>query len=163
MQKLLIELSRLSLASGTKRSKPFGLVVDGSGLRVDPSGKVATGTLRVHASSTEALLPLVVSQPLSGISSAALDLKGLEASANVRIAPGAVDFKVIEASSGNLHLRGFLSKRAKEPRGAFLLSSGPFNVGVLVSDGSTEVSPFVGDDWLAATWPRLSLARVGPG
>lgn len=163
MQKLLVELKQLSLASGSKRSKPFSLVVDGAGLRVNPSGEVASGTLRVHASSTEALLPLVLSQPLSGITSTALDLRGLEASAQVRLSPGAVDFKVIEASSGNLHLRGFLSKRARDPRGAFLLSSGPFNVGITVSGGSTEVSPFVGDDWLAVTWPRLSRVGVGPG
>jgi hypothetical protein len=154
MQKLLIELSHLSLTNGAKHSKPFALVVDGSGLRVNTAGKVASGAVRVHASSTQALLPLVLSQPLSGITSTALDLKGLDASANVRISPGAIDFKVVEARSGNLHLRGFLNKRAQAPRGAFLLSSGPLNVGLTVSDGSTEVSPFVGDDWLATTWSQ---------
>ncbi len=163
MQKFLVELSQLSLASGDKRSKPFGLSVDGAGLRVNPAGEVASGTLRVHATSTEALLPLVMGQPLQGIADTALDLKGLEARANVRLAPGAVDLKVIDATSGNLRMRGYLSKRAKEPRGAFLLSSGPFNVGITLIGGSTEVSPFVADDWLAVTWPRLSRAHVGPG
>ncbi len=155
MQKLLLELSQLSLASGDKHSKPFGLSVDGSGLRVNPAGKVASGTLRVHASSTEALLPLVLGQPLQGITRAALDLKGLVARADIRVSPSAVEVKSIDAHSGSLHLRGFVAKRSKDPRGAFLLSSGPLNVGISVSNGSTEVSPFVGDDWLVVMRTRL--------
>lgn len=156
LEKATLHLSRALLASGSKRSKPFAASVDASGLRLDSeSGTNARGSVRLRVSSTEALLPLVMSDPLKGVASTALDLEALEARANVQLAHGNLDVQVVDAASGNLRLKGYLSKRGKQPRGAFLLSTGPINVGVTLSNGETEVSPFVGDDWLASAWSRV--------
>jgi hypothetical protein len=155
-----LELTNALLRSGERRSKPFAARLDGSGLRVGGrSGATAHGQLRLHVSSTEALLPLVMNAPLRGVADAALNLKALDARAKVQISSGKLDVQVVDATSGNLRLKGYLSKREEQPRGAFLLSTGPLNVGVTLSDGETEVSPFVGDDWLASAWPRLSYAK----
>ncbi len=157
----LLQLSEASLRSGKKRSEPFAASLDGAGLRLELGGPPsASGMLRLHVSSAEALLPLVMGDPFQGLTSTALDLKGLDARASIEVKRGNLDLKVVDARSGNLRLRGYLSKRTKQPRGAFLLSSGPLNVGVTLTGGETEVSPFVGDDWLAVTWPTVA---PGPG
>ena len=159
LRRATLRLDGARLQTGQKQSKPFTATVDGSGLRVEPdSGAEARGILRLRVSSTEALLPLILSNPLRSVASTALDLEQLSARAAVRIARDALDVQVVEAQSGNVFLKGYLSKREKRPRGAFLLSSGPFNVGVTLSDGETEVSPFVSDDWLASAWPRIARA-----
>jgi hypothetical protein len=156
-----VELTGALLRSGERRSKSFAARVDGSGLRVDPSsGANARGQVRLHVSSAEALLPLVMSDPLRGITDTALDLEALQARAAIQVSPGTVDVQIVDAQSGNLRLKGYLSKRGKQPHGAFLLSSGPLNVGVTLSDGETEVSPFVGDDWLASAWPRVARGKT---
>jgi hypothetical protein len=152
-----LHLENASLQTGGKRSKPFAATVDASGMKLDPNGGgAANGSVRLRVSSTEALLPLVMSDPLKGIASTALDLQALEARASFKLRRGDVDVKVVDATSGNVRLRGYLSRRTQQPRGAFLLSSGPINVGVTLSDGETDVAPFVSDDWLLATWPRLA-------
>jgi hypothetical protein len=150
-----LEMTNALVRSGDSRTKPFAARLDGSGLRVD-SGASAHGPLHLHVSSTEALLPLVVSNPLRSVADTALNLNALDARALVRVSSGKLDIQVVDAKSGNLRMKGYLSKREKQPRGAFLLSTGPLNVGVKLSDGETEVSPFVGDDWLASTWPRMA-------
>ncbi|RYZ08367.1 MAG: hypothetical protein EOO73_07915 [Myxococcales bacterium] len=163
LHKATVELTNALLRSGEDRSKPFAARLDASGLRVKPTGGAnARGQLRLHVSSAEALLPLVMGSPLRGVTSTALDLEGLDARAAVQVSAGKLDVQVVDATSGNLRLKGYLSKRERQPRGAFMLSSGPLNVGVTLSDGETEVSPFVGDDWLASAWPRIARAK-SPG
>jgi len=164
LQKLSVQLSGGTLRSGAKRSKPFDALVEGSNLRLTPAQDAsAAGTLRVRVSDAEALLPLVMGAPLTDITSTALNLKQLDAQTAVQLSADGVNLRVIDARSGNLRVRGYFSKRTREPRGAFLLSSGPINVGVTLSGGATEVSPFVGDGWLATTWPRISGSTPGPG
>jgi hypothetical protein len=161
LEQATLDVSRALLSSGSKRSKPFAASLDASGLRLDPESIAnARGAVRLRVSSTEALLPLVMSDPLRGIAGSALDLEQLEARANVQLSKGKIDVQVISAESGNLRLKGYLSKREQAPRGAFLLSSGFINVGVTLSNGETEVSPFVGDDWLASAWPRVSGGKT---
>ncbi len=160
LERATVQLTNALLRSGDKRSKPFAATLDGSGLRLDPNASTsARGLLRLRVSSSEALLPLVMSEPLKGVASTALDLEELEARAAIQVGAGKLDVQVVDATSGNLRLKGYLSKRDKQPRGAFLLSSGPLNVGVTLSDGETEVSPFVGDDWLASAWPRVARGK----
>lgn len=157
MQKLAVSVEHALLTSGDKRSQPFALALDGAGLRVQPTGKVGvSGALRVHVSSTAALLPLVVGAPVRNVTRAALDLKGLDAQAAIDFSRNNWKVRVVDARSGNLRLRGYLTQRTQQPRAAFLLSSGPLNVGVTLSDGNTDIAPFVADDWLAITWSRLS-------
>lgn len=164
LKKATLELSSALLRSGDKRSKPFAARLDGSGLRVTPAApSTAIGEVRLHVSSAAALLPLVMVAPLREVASTALDLESLEARAALRVSGRKVDVRVVDAQSGNLRLKGYLSQRGPHPQGAFLLSSGPFNVGVTLEGGETSVSPFVGDDWLAATWPRVARGERAPG
>jgi hypothetical protein len=164
LQKLSVQLSGGTLRKAAKRSKPFDALVDGSNLRLTPAQDAsAAGTLRVRVSDAEALLPLVMGAPLTDITSTALNLKQLDAQTAVQLSADGVNLRVIDARSGNLRVRGYFSKRTSEPRGAFLLSTGPINVGVTLSGGATEVSPFVGDDWLATAWPRISGFAPAPG
>lgn len=162
--KLKVLASRVALAAGGKRSEPFALSLDGSGLQLlTGSAPSARGQVTVHLSSTEALLPLVMGSAVKDVTSTMLDLESLDARANLELRRGSVQVELIDARSGNLRMRGFLSKRTRDPRGAFLLSSGPINVGVTLRGGETEVSPFVADDWLARSWPRISGLGPEPG
>jgi hypothetical protein len=164
LQTLSVQLSAATLQSAAKRSKQFDVLVEGANLRLEPDAEAsAAGVLRVRVSDAEALLPLVMGAPLTGITGVALNLKQLDAQTSVLVSGQGVNVKLIDARSGNLRARGYFSKQASQPRGAFLLSSGPINVGVTLSHGETEVSPFVGDGWLATTWPRISQTAPGPG
>jgi hypothetical protein len=153
-ERLQLALTRTELRSGQDRTDPFSARLDGSGLRLRPSGELeAQGQLRLHVSSSEALLPLVMANPWRGMSSTALDLQALDARAQLRMHGKSLELRRIDAQSGKLRLQGYLSKRSRQPRGALLFSSSLINVGVELRDGDTEVSPFVGDDWLAAQMP----------
>jgi hypothetical protein len=79
----------------------------------------------------------------------ALDLQALDGRASLDLSKRGFHLERIEARSGKLRLRGHVNKTSAEPTGAFLFSSGIFNVGVTLENGDTEVSPFVSDDWLA--------------
>ncbi len=163
VRKLDVRLSSATLRSGTKRSKGFDASIEGTDLRLTPTSTgSAAGRLRARVSSAEALLPLVMSAPLKGITSSALNLQQLDAETSVRLTRRGLSLRVLEARSGNLRARGYFEQAKDEPRGAFLLSSGPLNVGVTLSGGETEVSPFVGDGWLSTAWPRVSGADPGP-
>ncbi len=153
LEPLSLSLGAARVAHAGKRSEPFALTLDGSGMRVAPPK--ASGVVRVSLSSTEALLPLLLASPIRDVAGTALALERLEARASVAYAGGDFEMRVLEAESGNLRLRGYLRQESDQPLGAFLLSSGPINVGVTLSAGDTEISPFVSDEWLAATWPRL--------
>jgi hypothetical protein len=164
VRRLDVQLLAASVRSGARRSKGFDARIEGAGLRLIPAGGAsAGGTLRARISSADALLPLVLGGPLKEITSTALNLKQLDAETNVKISRSGVGLRVVEARSGNLRARGYFEQEKSEPRGAFLLSSGPLNVGVTLSGGETEISPFVGDGWLSATWPRISAPAAAPG
>jgi hypothetical protein len=152
--RLQLALTGVQLRSGDDRSEPFAARLDGSGLQLRASpDPEAQGQLRLHLSSSEALLPLVMASPWRDLSSTALNLQALDAHAQLKLRGKSLELRRIDAQSGNLRLRGYLSKRSQQPRGALLFSSGLLNVGVELRDGDTEVSPFVGDDWLAAQMP----------
>jgi hypothetical protein len=106
------------------------------------------GNLKLHVSSTEALLPLVVGGTIRDLGTALGDWGALDARARLQVSAGGVAVTGIDARDGQLRLRGNVSKRGKHPSGAVLVSSGPLNVGVSFERGASEVSPLVGDDWL---------------
>lgn len=148
-------LDDATLRSGDERSEPFSVSVDGAGLWVKPGPPLeARGDVRAKVSSAEALLPLVVANPWKGLGAAALGLDALQARASLELRGEDVDIERIDATSGNLRVRGYLRKRAAGQRGAFLLSSGPIHVGLTLRAGTTEVTPFVSGDWLAASAPK---------
>lgn len=157
LRRAVLELTNASVRSGKKRTEPFSARVDASGARIQPAGGVrANGAVRVRVSSAKALLPLVVGDPLPSIGDTLLDLQELDARADVALSSGRWEVRHLDARSGDVQLRGLLSKHAKDQRGAFLLSSGIVNVGVALKDGETDVAPFVSKDWLAATWQDLA-------
>jgi len=161
---LVLRLTSASLRRGPDRSREFDARLESRDLRLSPRAPPsASGTVRAHVSDTESLLPLVMGGPLKDITAGALNLKQLDAETSVQLSPHGLSLRVVDARSGNLRARGYYKQDRSEPRGAFLLSAGPLNVGVTLSHGETEVSPFVGDGWLAATWPRISQVSPGPG
>lgn len=146
---------RATLQNGEQASEPFWARLDGSGLEVALQPKpVVNGKLALHVSSTEALLPLLVSRPLREVGDALVSLGDLRASARIKVESGGVELSGLDARDGKLRLRGHLVKRGKDPSGKLLVSAGPLNVGVRFEQGSTAVAPFVGDDWLAAALTR---------
>jgi hypothetical protein len=152
MDELNVAFTRTKLRDGDKQSEMFAGRLDASGLQIllEPT-PTARGAMKLHVSPTAALLPLVVSAPVSGASDALFALRRLDAQASVRIGAGGIDVTRLEARDGPVRLRGHVSTRGADPRGAFLLSAGLFNVGVTLESGDTEVSPLVGGDWLGTT------------
>jgi len=151
---LALQLGQATVQSGDKRSKPFGLSLDAAGLRITPSDSPsARGRVLVRVSSAEALLPLLVGGVLREMGDAALDLRTLDAGAQVELERGGLTLSRIDARSGRLRLRGHVEKRDQHPTGALLLSSGFIHVGVTLKGGETELQPFVGDDWLGSARP----------
>jgi hypothetical protein len=151
-ERLRVVASQAELRSGQKRSKPFEARLDASGMRVAPSTPPSLyGGVKLHVSSTEALLPLVVGETIRDLGTALVDLRGLDARARLKVEAGGVEVTGIDARDGQLRLRGNVSKHGKHPSGAVLVSSGPINVGVSFARGDTEISPLVADDWLVST------------
>lgn len=153
-----LDVSRLTLAHGKSRSDALDVSAVTERLLIHEADWTANGELSVHARPLRSILPFLVSAPFDDVAGAALDLDALQARIAVALGTGGLRLRVIDARSGRLRLRGYLEQRASEPLGAFLFSSGPIHVGVTMRNGETEVSPFVGEGWLAATWPRLSGA-----
>jgi hypothetical protein len=147
---LRLELNQTTVETEGKRSKPFGLALDASGLKIMPGASPsARGPLHVRASSAAALLPLVVGDMTRKVSDAVLDLEGLDARTQLEVQGNRFALRRIEAQSGRLRVRGHLEKRGRYATGALLLSSGLINIGVTLKGGDTELSPLVGDDWLS--------------
>lgn len=152
MDKLGVTFARTKLRDGEKQSGTFAGRLDASGLKVLLEPKpTARGALKLRVSPTAALLPLLMNEPVSGASDALFALRRLDAQASVKIGGGGIDVTGLEARDGPVLLRGHVSTRGKDPRGAFLLSAGLINVGVTLEQGDTEVSPLVGDNWLSTT------------
>jgi hypothetical protein len=158
-----LDAHRLALAHGKKHSEPLDVTAVTDRLQLDPEAGSARGEVALTARPLRSLLPLLMSAPLDDVAGTALDLETLQARIALQLEQGSLRLRVIDATSGRLRVRGYLDQRSRKSLGAFLLSSGPLHVGVTLRNGETEVSPFVGADWLAATWPRLSGTASGPG
>lgn len=151
-ERLRLALSRVRLSEGPKHSEPFAANLDASGMQLTLGASPSVhGGIKLHVSSTEALLPLVVSKTVQELGTTLVDLRALDAHAKLKIEAGGVEVTGIDARDGKLRLRGDVAKHGKYPSGAVLVSSGPLNVGVTFERGATEVSPLVGDDWLVTT------------
>lgn len=154
VHELVVALNDATLQHGDRRSGPFALSVDASGLRVN-SGDApsARGALAVRVSSADALLPLLLGGVLREVSSSALDLKQLDARADLELQRDGLSLTRIDAHSGRLRVRGHVEKHREHATGALLLSSGPLHVGLNLRDGNTKLEPFVGSDWLNPAQP----------
>jgi hypothetical protein len=153
---LKLTLDDFSLRKRDARSEPVRVVVESNRAELEPSTAAFESLLDVSVSSSRALLPLLVDAPLRQLTGAAFDLRALQGRVALELGTSGTFLQVLDAKSGRLQLRGYLKQRKSATRGAFLVSSGPFRVGVTVRDGSTEVSPLVGADWLVTTWPRVA-------
>jgi hypothetical protein len=70
------------------------------------------------------------------------------ASMHLQVRPGDIALSV-SAKNGATEARGRLRKAGSTPpKGAFLFSVGPFHAGLDVHDGTTDVVPLAGGDWL---------------
>jgi hypothetical protein len=144
-----LELRSFEIRTADRRSRPFDATVQSPRLDLR-SGDTLTlrGPLVASVSSTEALLPLFVGSVVRDVGSEALALRGLTGRAELEVSSERVALRHIALQSGRLRMRGHLEQRERRAAGAMLLSSGPVNVGLTLANGTTRVSPFVGDDWL---------------
>jgi hypothetical protein len=76
----------------------------------------------------------------------------LEASARFVFDDDALDVRLDLAKSGPFRAMGRL-RVCSPPKGAFLVKSGAFSVGLAVRGGSVRVVPLAGDEWLAKNAP----------
>jgi len=76
----------------------------------------------------------------------------VDASARFAYDDGAFDLRLDRAKSGAFRAMGRL-KVCSPPKGAFVVKSGAFSVGLSVRDGSMSIVPLAGDDWLAENTP----------
>lgn len=148
-QRLNLAAAHALLRDGQKQSKPFAARLDAAGVRLTLSPQPSLqGNLKLHVSSTEALLPLVVGGTIQDLGTALGDWGALDARGRLQVSAGGFAVTGIDARDGQLRLRGNVSKHGKHPSGALLVSSGPLNVGVSFEGGASDVTPLVGDDWL---------------
>jgi hypothetical protein len=152
-----VDVSHLELAvpqavvavSGQK-TQPWSAVLtsDDIELRPEDEAKRVRGSVSVHADDAGALMPLFVDSPLAqSIEKALLGVRALDAKAAFSLGE-ASRFELLRARAGIAKARGVLSMTRQGPSGAFLVSTGPANVGVRVRSGETRVDLFVGNDWL---------------
>ncbi|HEX6273961.1 MAG TPA: hypothetical protein VFZ53_13025, partial [Polyangiaceae bacterium] len=76
----------------------------------------------------------------------------VDASARFAYENGAFDLRLDRAKSGAFRAMGRL-KVCSPPKGAFVVKSGAFSVGLSVRNGSMSIVPLAGDDWLAENTP----------
>lgn len=76
----------------------------------------------------------------------------LEASARFVFDDDALDVRLDLAKSGPFRAMGRL-RVCSPPKGAFLVKSGAFSVGLAVRGGGVRVVPLAGDEWLAKNAP----------
>ncbi|WP_437907626.1 hypothetical protein WME95_06905 [Sorangium sp. So ce327] len=96
-----------------------------------------------------AVMLLDAEDAIPGWAAGLLTMEGLKASAKVRRADAGVDFRLLEATGGDLAIRGRLTKSdGQTPRGAFLVKSGLLSVGIALDRDGAGVHPLAGDDWV---------------
>jgi hypothetical protein len=156
IQPLRLTLTNFSIGKDDDRTEPVRVVVEGRSSRFDPGATAFVSLLDVDVSSSRALLPLLLGAPLRELSDALLDLGALRGRVALEVGSSGASVQVLDAASGRLRLRGHWTQRRSAQRGAFLVSSGPLHVGVTLTDGNTEVSPFVAADWLTTDRARPS-------
>jgi hypothetical protein len=110
---------------------------------------VARGRATVHAPNVEPLLQALGAPPiLLGVWPDA----PLDASARFEVEPDALDVALDLAKSGPFRAMGRL-RVCSPARGAFVLKSGAFSVGLSVRGGTVKVVPLASSGWLARNVP----------
>lgn len=149
VERARVDVVGARLALGELASEPLSGSLHAEKVLVPIYGPKLAGGARLELSSVRALLPLVTALPLKDAVASTLGLAQLRA--HFALSGSIADFRLLllQARSGNLSARGTYRQRPKQQAGALLLSTGLLNVGVTLRDGETDVSPLVGDDWLA--------------
>jgi hypothetical protein len=91
------------------------------------------------------------------LAAALTDWSDMKVTAEFRHDGVATDVRLLEARTRGVKGAGRLRREGKHMRGAFLLESRLFQVGVSVDDDGPSVSPFVSDGWLAKKLSKLDL------
>ena len=91
---------------------------------------------------------------LPGWAKGILNLEGFNATARFQLARDLVDISDLDATGGKFHIAGHYREKGKETRGAFLVETGGFAVGVAI-DGAGSHLKLLG----ARTWFRETAAR----
>lgn len=154
-----IELDGVEVERGDERGKPFRVALRLPDLSVSlEPAQALSSSVDVFAKPADSLLSLALGSPLlEELAANVLDLRRLEALAQVDVNDRSVRIELARAKSGALSGTGFWQRPAAgSPRGAFLISSDVANVGISFSGSESETAWFVSDDW-------LTRARSGPG
>lgn len=149
VERARIDVAGARLALGERASEPLSGSFLAENVLVPLYGPKLAGQARLELSSARALLPLVTSLPIKDAISSTLELAQLRAHFALSGSSADLRLLLLQARSGNLSARGTYRQRLRQQEGALLLSTGLLNVGVTLRDGVTDVSPLVGDDWLA--------------
>jgi hypothetical protein len=152
-EQLRLGLSNSTIGVSGRRSRPVRASLNADDLVVRAEQPMsARGTVRVHADDASALLPLVVESPLlRHLQRTLFGTDELNARAALDIADKKARLDLLQARSGSVKARGFLTRSKKGPAGAFLVSTPVANLGVSVLSGEVQVQLFVSDSWLAAS------------
>ena len=117
-------------------------------------------TLRARFPETEPVLAAfgVKLGAIPKLAMALTDLSDLRATAELRHDSVVTDVRVLDARTRGVKSAGRWRREGKHSRGAFLLETPLFQVGVTVDDDGPSVSPFVSDSWLAKELSELGLS-----
>ena len=74
-------------------------------------------------------------------------LEGLTATADVRLGKALVEIRALDAKGGSFHIEGRYREASGVKRGAFLIDTGPLNVGVAIAEGKTSLKLIGAREW----------------
>jgi hypothetical protein len=84
---------------------------------------------------------------LPGWAQGILKLDGFNATARFRLARDLVDISDLDATGGEFHIAGRYRQQGKQTRGAFLVETGPFAVGVAIDGDASHLKLLGARNW----------------
>jgi hypothetical protein len=115
------------------------------------SGRLSRGLSAQTTVSCRDARPLytLFEAKLPGWAEGILKLEGMKGAARIRFAGDLVDIEDLEASGGKFHIAGRYRRKGNDPRGAFLVETGPLTIGVAINGPSSSVKLFGARKWFA--------------
>ncbi len=89
----------------------------------------------------------LVAAKLPGWAEGILKLEDMKGSAGVRLASGLIDVEDLDASGGKFHIAGRYRQKKEDRRGAFLVETGAFAVGVAIEGPASHVKLLGARKW----------------
>jgi len=114
-----------------------------------PSGRIHDGLSAQTAVSCRDARPLytLFGAKLPGWAEGILKLEGVKATARIRLAGKLIDLEDLDANGGKFHIAGRYRQKGEDRRGAFLVETGIFAVGVAINGPSSSVKLLGARKW----------------